>query len=157
MNEITLNSKIVSNGGSLDYISQDGELLGSTPIAPGIHNPYQYLMLCPDGAHIELNGEIFALNPKTRARPNKYGDGSHRSGANPDFRPTSASRHEMEMRLTLNKMKAATDRIEARARALETIERVPRPDDVLEVIPAPKPAPEPAPEPAPVKEPVNKA
>lgn len=148
--EITSKSIIVSrNGGNLDVISEDGELLSSIAVPAGRVRVAQYLDLIPEGASLQAGEGLEVHRPRHRIGIQSYGKGSHETGANPDFRPTSASRMEREMRLTLSKMQAATARVQARERALATIERIPQaaaPETVEVIEPAPAPAP------APVKE-----
>lgn len=143
MQELNIRSFIVSaKGGTLDYVAPDGEVLFSVAVPPGRVSAREYLELVPDGCHVEVADGLAVVNPRGGYGVQPYGAGSHDSGANPDFAPTSASRMEMEMRLTLNRMKAHTERLEARERALSLIERIPD-------APAPAPAPEPVPETAP--------
>lgn len=126
MQEINLRSFLVSaHGGTLDYVSPYGEILYSVAVPPGRIPAREYLDLVPEGGRIEVADGLAVVNPRSWAGVQPYGAGSHDTGANPDFRPTSASRMEMEMRLTLNKMQAATSRIEARERALALVERIP--------------------------------
>jgi len=135
--EIRTNSVFVSaKGGVLDII-RDGEVLASVAVPAGRVPAADYLALLPQGAWLEVSEGLAVLQPREAVGIQPYGAGSHDTGANPDFQPTSASRMEMEMRLQLNKMQAATARLEARQRALEVIERVPQ-------APAPTPAPAPA-------------
>lgn len=123
--EITRSTVLLSqDGGSVDFI-RDGEVLATIAVPAGRVRASQYLDLLPDGAHMQVGKGLVALNPSHRVGIQPYGHGSHDSGANPDFRPTSATRMEREMRLTLNRMKAATSRVEARERALAKIERIP--------------------------------
>jgi len=148
MQELNSKSVLVSaSGGTLDYVSTvDGELLFSVAVPAGRVSAREYLDLCPTGAAIEVADGLVIINPKSWYGVQAYGRGSHDTGANPDFAPTSASRMEKEMRLTLNKMQAATARIEAREKALSLIERMP-------TAPAPALAPVAEPEPeAPVVE-----
>ncbi|PKP67655.1 MAG: hypothetical protein CVT83_08045, partial [Alphaproteobacteria bacterium HGW-Alphaproteobacteria-5] len=62
------------------------------------------------------------------------------TGANPDYRPTSASRLEREMRVTLARLAQMGNRLEARERLLASVERIP-------TAPAPVEAPAPVVEP----------
>lgn len=155
MREITRKTFLVSaTGGTLDYASADGEILFSVAVPPGKISAREYLDLIPPGGHIQIADGLVAVNPRSAYGLQAYGPGSHETGANPDFVPTSASRMEKEMRLMLNRMTAATNRVEARERQLATIERVPRaPDPVLddEAPPKKKKADKPA-EPAPEAE-----
>ena len=135
MQELNSKSVIVSaKGGTLDYVSHDGELLFSIAVPAGKVPAREYLDLVPPGAKVEVADGLAVINPRSWHGVQAYGAGSHDTGANPDFAPTSASRMEKEMRLTLNKMQAATARIEAREKALSLIERMP-------TAPAPAPAP----------------
>jgi len=151
MQEINSRSFLVSSqGGTLDYVAPDGEILFSVAVPPGRVAAREYLDLVPEGCWVEVSSGLAVVNPRHGYGVQSYGPGSHDSGANPDFRPTSASRFENEMRLTLNKIQAQTARIEARERALAAIERMP-----MASAPAPEPDPvlEPVqPEPAPVAE-----
>lgn len=120
------NSVFVSAaGGVLDFVSEDGELLLAVAIPPGRVRASQYLALCPPGGRPEISEGVALVEPRAWGERQKYGPGSHDSGANPDFRPTSATRLEKEMRFTLSRMQAATSRIEARERALSRVERMP--------------------------------
>lgn len=151
MQELNSRSFLVSaKGGTLDYVAPDGEILFSVAVPPGRVSAREYLELLPEGCEIQIADGLAVVNPRHGYGVQSYGEGSHDSGANPDFRPTSASRFENEMRLTLNKIQAQTARLEARERALAAIERMP-------TAPAPAPEPDPVlesvqPEPAPVAE-----
>jgi hypothetical protein len=136
--DITRESVFLSaHGGILDFI-QDGEILASVAVPAGRVQAREYVDLCPFGAEIHAAEGLAVVQPRRLGGRQSYGEGSHETGANPDFRPTSASRFEMEMRLQMKQLQASAKRIEARERALASIERVP-------LNPAPAPAPEPAP------------
>lgn len=127
-------------GGSLDFVSADGEVLFSAPVPAGRTRAAEYLDLVPEGASIEVGPGVTVLQPRSSVGIQSYGAGSHDSGANPDFQPTSASRMEREMRLTMARMQAATARVEARERALAQVERMPKApaEAELEVIETPE-------------------
>lgn len=146
MQELNAKSVIVSaKGGTLDYVStNDGELLFSVAVPAGRVSAREYLELLPPGVEIQVADGLAVIN-RSWYGVQPYGAGSHDTGANPDFAPTSASRMEKEMRLTLNKMQAATARIEAREKALSLIERVPQapaPAAKAEAKPEPEAKPE---------------
>lgn len=131
--EFDANSVIVTAaGGEVDVVAADGEVLATIAVPPGRTPISRFLDLLPEGAHFEAGTGVAVLQRRHRVVCQPYGEGSHESGANPDFQPTSASRMELEMRRTLSRMQAATSRVEARERALANIERIP---------PAPAPAP----------------
>lgn len=123
--EINRKSVLVSAaGGSLDFVAGDGEVLASVPVPAGRTCAADYFDLVPEGASIEVGAGVTVLQPRSSVGIQSYGAGSHDSGANPDFQPTSASRMEREMRLTMARMQAATARVEARERALAQVERM---------------------------------
>lgn len=121
-------------GGTLEMISEDGETLAVIDVPPGRVSAAQYLDLVPLGGHLAVAEGLTLLRPRSWAGVQDYGKGSHESAANPDFQPTTATRMEKEMRLTLSKMQAQSRRLEARERAWASVERIPQ---------NPAPAPEP--------------
>lgn len=147
--EINRNSVIVSkDGGVLDIISEHGERLTSIAVPAGRVRASQYLDLVPRGATLEVAEGLVVFHPRSRVGILPYGEGSHESGANPDFQPSSASRMEREMRLQLDRLKANNDRIERRARALDLIERVSRTESPAPASDAARNGESPAPSPA---------
>lgn len=140
--EINRASVFLSVGGGQLDIVQDGEILVSVNVPPGRVAALDYFDLLPDGAHLEVASGLAVLQPRIGYGVQSYGDGSHDTGANPDFAPTSASRMEMQMRLTLSQMQASTARLEARERALASIERNPTapPQESASEALAPEPA-----------------
>lgn len=134
--DITRESVFLSaKGGSLDFVLE-GEIIASVAVPAGRVSAAEYVDLLPFGAELHVADGLAVVQPRRLGGRQPYGDGSHDSGANPDYRPTSSTRLEMEMRLTLRQMQAQAKRIEARERALQSIERVPS---------APPAAPAPAP------------
>lgn len=130
---------VSAGGGVLDYVSPEGEVLRSVAIPAGSVPALQYVALCPPGAQMQPDG-FEVVNPPSAAGIQRYGAGSHDTGANPDFRPLgNAEKLQREMLLTMRKMQASAARLEAREKALSSIERVP-PAPVESVPPAPAPA-----------------
>lgn len=126
------------SGGVLDYVSYEGEILASVAVPAGLVPAAEYLLIAPEGAQMQVSSGLVALNPRNGVGIQPYGDGSHDSGANPDFKPLgSAERLQREMVQTMRHMQASTKRLEAREAALAAVER----------IPSPKPAPDPVIEP----------
>jgi hypothetical protein len=126
MSELNAKTLLVSaNGGTLDYVSADGELLFSVAVPAGRISASEYLEICPSGAKIEIATGLAAVQPKNRLaiqRPENLTD----SGANPDFQPTSADRLQRQMRLAMSQMQADQRRLDARFAALAQIERMPQ-------------------------------
>jgi hypothetical protein len=120
-----------SGGGSLDMLV-DGEIVASIAIPAGRVLAAEYMPLLPEGAWYEADG-LAVLEPRRLISSQTFGAAAYDSGANPDFRPTTTSRFEREMRVMVSTMAANNRGLEAKVRALESIERIPR---------APSPAPE---------------
>ncbi|MCE8419254.1 hypothetical protein LZ190_11130 [Rhodovulum sulfidophilum] len=124
--EITRKTRLVSaNGGTLEIVDPMGEIVAEIAVPPGNVSAVSYLDLVPDGCALFVAHGLAALNPRHRIgiQPHPY---ARETGANPEYVPTSATRLEREMRLTLARMQTATKRVEARERALSSIERVPQ-------------------------------
>lgn len=126
MSELNAKTLLVSaKGGTLDYVTPDGEILFSVAVPAGVVPAGEYLDLCPEGAEVQIADGLVALQPKTRLAiqaPDTLTD----SGANPDYQPTSADRMQRQMRLTLAQMQADQKRLDARLAALSQIERIPQ-------------------------------
>jgi hypothetical protein len=135
MHEVTPNTYLVSaTGGQIDYVNMDGEVLMSLPVPPGRVLARPFFDLCPPDAHIQVAGGVVAVPPRSGYGVQPYGAGSHDTGANPDYQPTSAGTMERQLRAQLMRMQAATDRLEKRAKALSKIETIPRAPDPYPVI-----------------------
>ncbi|MCB5410304.1 hypothetical protein [Pseudogemmobacter faecipullorum] len=142
---ITAKSSLVSaKGGRIEYVSPDGELLRAVDVPPGIVSALQYLQLAPEGATMEIAEGIEVVSPRSSVGIQEYGEGAFESGANPDFRPTSATTNALQMALSMRKLQSMSKTIDARMSALQNMERIPQ-----------NPAPSPAPETDPVIEPVT--
>lgn len=144
--ELTSKTLLCSDkGGTLDFVTAEGEVLLSVAVPPGRIPAREYLELRPEGTAIQISGGLVAIPPKRGFGLQQYGQGSHDSGANPDFQPTSATTIERQMRAQLMRMQAATSRIEKRAKALAKLDAVPRnpkleaEPEVIETTPKEKP------------------
>lgn len=125
MNELHPNGKIVSaRGGILDYVTEDGELLFSVAVPPGVRLAREYLELAPPGVGVQIaEGDLVHILPKSWA--GIQGQTEVESGANPDFQPTSADRLQRQMRQALAAMQSETKSLNARIERLSNIERIP--------------------------------
>ena len=124
--EIGRKALLTSKAGGELHVVQDGVILGSIFIPVGETLAGPYLDRLPEGASLAVGKGVAVLPPRSFHGVQSFGEAAYETGANPDYRPTSASRLEREMRLTLNRMQAATTRIEARERAFAAVERVPQ-------------------------------
>lgn len=154
-----------AKGGTLNFLSSDGEVLYNLPVTPGKHLASEFLDLLPQGGSIEVQDGIAVIDPPSAwnvQRPDiivdetngeKIGDCLYDSGANPHFiaRTTSEKMAE-KMRLDMSKLSSLVKTAEARERAIKKIERIPsNPDaEVIEdsATPPEKPAEPPKAKPA---------
>ena len=150
MSAISHKTILVSDGGgSLDFVSPDGEILASVLVPAGLVPAGPYLALAPHGAEVQVSSGLVALNPPSGVGIQPYGKGSHETGANPDFQPMgSAERLQLEMVHTMRQLQANSKRLDAREAALSLVERIPSP--VPAVAPSPEPVKAPTADPAPV-------
>lgn len=140
MSQFNRKTRFISDGGGkLDIVSAEGELLAAVTVPAGIVSALPYAALVPAGGRLEVAEGLAVYEPPHRVGIQRYGEGSHDSGANPDYRPTASSRLEREMRQMLSRVQASEKRQLAREKALARIERVP--DAPAEVIETPAPAP----------------
>ncbi len=128
---------IVSHGGLLDIMTPHGEVLASLPVPEGIHAAAQFFAFVPDDCSLCVAEGLSVVPRRDRLSAQAHPSGTE-SGANPDFRPTSASTLERQMRFTLDKMRFESDAVSAKLRSLETIERIPQPkaDSPVEAVSA---------------------
>ena len=153
--EIRRNCVIVADtaqGGTLDMVSPEGEIIHFFHVPPGRHRASQWLDLLDPGYTLQIGEGLFCFQPRMGVSHTRHPDALH-SDANPSFIPTSATRLEREMRIELNEMRSARLSLqkEARQRALDSVqvaESIPK-----NPAPEPKPAPAPEPKPAPAPDP----
>lgn len=111
---------------SIEVVSPDGEVIAQVQADYGLSSANKYLKLFPAGYTLHPLDGVLVIPRPSRVFIQKYGEGSHESGANPDYQPQRATPLELEMRTMMRQMQSKTDRLDARARALEQIERIPR-------------------------------
>lgn len=120
MREVNLSSVLVSSeGGKMDCIGDQGEVLFSVKVPPGIVPAAEFVRLAPQGTFLQPSDGIVVMSPNAVSleRP----QGVYESGANPDFKVTSASRLETTIRREVAKLQAKTDRLDARYLAWEKL------------------------------------
>lgn len=133
-----------ANGGAVNCLSADGEILATLAIPAGVTKASAYLALIPEGTAELAFSKVERVRPAHRLRVQHYGQKAYETGANPDFKPTSATRLEREMRVTMARINKTEERLARRLRALDGVERIPQ-------------APAPAPAPVEVVEPIQEA
>lgn len=124
---------IIPKAGSLSYIWPDGVLEFAIDLPRGKYPAREYLDLLPQGCTLETVG-VVVVSPPALGGLRAYGDGQYDTGANPDFRPTSATQLELELRNQVKQAQLLNRTLQARAAALSAIEAIPaapKPDDAV--------------------------
>lgn len=112
---------LVAGDASVTACGEHGEVLWIEGLPLGSHKAAQYLPRLAEGDTLILEGAAMAMmRGVNRAQRNKYGEGSHESGANPHFVVTSASRHQRELDRKIELITARSDKLEKRLAAAET-------------------------------------
>jgi hypothetical protein len=127
-----------ASGGVLDIV-QDGEVLASVSVPAGRVSAREYVELLPYGAELHVAEGLAVVQPRRIGGIQHLGAAAYDSGANPDYKPTPSSRLEAEMRLTLRQMQAETKRVEARRRALDALDVIPKAPEPAQAGEAPAP------------------
>lgn len=129
MKELDHRCKLLSkDGGVLDYVSPEGEILASVQVPAGLHRAKPYFDAAPEGVIVQVGCGLVAVPPRSAVGVVPYGDGSHDTGANPDWRPMSnADQLARQMRLAVDRMNRNSDRLERKMRAQAALERIPAP------------------------------
>lgn len=143
MRDVKRQTNIVSEGaGELDIVDAYGEVLGKFRVPAGVHKASVWLDLLEPGQSLQISDGCFALPPRRGACV-----ASHplalQSDANPDFKPTSATRLEREMRIELNEMRSLRLAVQKEARikqaqAIEVVETIPEAKPVVKAPDAPE-------------------
>lgn len=109
-------------GGFLDYVL-DGEVVYQFLVPPGRHRASLWLDLVEPGYTLEVGEGVVCFLRRAGVFVTQHPD-AVKSDANPDFRPTSASRLEREMRVEIAEMRGLRKKMEARQRALDSVQLV---------------------------------
>lgn len=138
------------DGGILDVVSPEGEIVSSVAVPAGRVRASKYLDLVPPGHKLEVAEGLEVFHPAARlgsrrgGLPYPYKGGVIEVGANPNFVPTNAASLEGRLRLQMRKLAQVGQSIERRFKALEKVERIPSPVPApVEVIEPAEPAPAP--------------
>lgn len=122
------------DGGQVTCITPDGEVRWQLGFQSGSHDAGKVVEFMYPGDLLELDGSmslIAARGQNTgRVRAQTFGPVHTKTGANPDFRPSVATEHEMRLRKIVADVNKAEQRLEKRMKAFERI-----------TAPAPSPAP----------------
>lgn len=113
---------VYETGAIASAIAPDGEVLYSEGLPVGRHKGSKFLADLPRGYTLELDGPAgVRVIGSNRVRRLAYGEGSHKSGANPDFVTTSASRHERELQRQMQILTGRSERLERRIAAVDAL------------------------------------
>lgn len=126
-------------GAVLDYISPEGEIVYHFAVPVGRHRASTWLDLVEPGYSLQV-GEGAVCFPRRAGVSVTQHPEALASDANPDFRPTSATRLEREMRAEMAAMQGLRKKMEAREKALASVVLV----EQIPTAPAPAPVTEPA-------------
>lgn len=104
MQEIGLNWFFVSaKGGTLDFLTEDGELLMQVAVPPGRVGVREYLELCPQGAEVQISKGLVAVPPKGGYGVQVHPE-AHETAADPDWQPTSADPMQRKLMMVVDKL-----------------------------------------------------
>lgn len=133
MQTILLNSLFVSAlGGTFDILSDQGEVLATLGVPAGRIGAAQYLDLIPNGGGIDCGDGLALVEPASIGSV-IFGNDYYDSGANPDFVPSSADQMQRHLRVMVAHLQQRADEtIDARLRALDNIERIPKAPELIE-------------------------
>lgn len=122
--EVDLRTVLVSSdGGTIDVVAADGEVLASIGIPPGRVQAADYFDILPPGAHFEVSKGLAAMQPRSGVVKTGYGRDAILTDANPDFQPTQVSEMERQMRAAMSHMMQVSTRLERREAAQEDVQR----------------------------------
>lgn len=148
-------------GGEIQGVDPDGVIMWSLGLSPGKHNASAVLEFIEPGDTLAFQDGVTPVIPAARrAERMRFGPGAYASGANPDFRPSSAETHMRQMQNMLKKIQKQSASLERRQKAVEEIAlrreivevvEDPEPVPVKKSAAAPDPEPQPEPTPAPAE------
>ena len=136
-NEVKPTDTLVSaKGGTLDIL-RDGEVVAQVAVPAGAHAARDFIAFVPPDCEIQVGDGLAVFAAKPGFHRQRYGEGSHKTAANPTFEPTSASRLQAQLDQGLKRLASVENRVEAKLKALKAVDVIPtaKPD---------KPAEEPA-------------
>lgn len=112
---------VSAEGGYLDMISPEGEVVSTIYVPPGRVRASYYTDLLQPGFSFQISSGLVSFPPRSRVSVTDYGAAAHLTDANPDYRP--ASDLDQQMRATMRAMLMATTRTERATAAQEDVLR----------------------------------
>lgn len=112
---------MVAGAATLTCIDPDGEIQWAEGLNVGRYPLSDWLPFMAEGSELEVSGAASILIQTPRVYRVRYGEGSHASGANPEFVVTSASRNEREMQRTLRMLTTKSETLDRKLAAMETL------------------------------------
>lgn len=110
-------------GAEITATDTDGVVRWSLGLAAGVHEGRKLLQYASRGDLFELVGATAMLPDGSKVAALPYGPGGYEAGANPDYRPTSATTNQRRISQMLKKLTAQSDSLEKRQRKWEEIMR----------------------------------
>ncbi|CAD0186692.1 hypothetical protein RUESEDTHA_03602 [Ruegeria sp. THAF57] len=122
-----------TQGGDLRIVTPDGEIFAEIGLMPGIHEASEYMAYVLPGYTVEVGPGVTAMQPPSgRNAPIKYGADAYKSGANPDWEPTVATRQQRQMEMTLAKINAKSKALDKKFAAMEELHANQRREEVID-------------------------
>lgn len=112
------------DGGTLSFVTAEGEQLLAVAVPSGMVPCAPYAELDPGDCEWVLKGLTY-VPPRRIGGCRSYGDGAFDSAANPDYRPTSASRLELELREQIKQAQMLNRTVASRMAALQSLQAMP--------------------------------
>lgn len=130
--EIRRNCVLVAdaaNGGVVDVVSPDGEIVHRFHVPQGRHRASQWLDLLEPGYQLQVSEGVVCFQPRMGAVVSTH-PLLMASDANPDFQPSAEYRRDLEMRAMLGelremKLALTKEKRMAEAAKVEVIEPIP--------------------------------
>lgn len=142
---------VAEQGAQALCLTPDGEVQWELGMSQGLHRGAELVPLMGVGCSLELSGAVAPVTlSRGRVESQPYGEGATETGANPDFRVTTASRAERELARLVTGLQMKTKHLDGKLAALESVsdmrekakQNKPEETEVVE-----KDDPEPKPEP----------
>ncbi len=102
-------------------ITPQGEVRWVVGLTPGTHYGDAFQADMMDGDSLELSGAVTCIKRGGRVAAQTWGETAYQSGANPDWRPTSAATAEKRLRKMMGELNAKQAALDKRLNALNRI------------------------------------
>ncbi len=112
-------------GGQVEAVSPDGIVQFAIGLEPGEHKGARIAKYMGPEDEARFTEGVTAMLPEgNRAARMKYGPGGAESGANPDYRPSSAATQQKYLARTVAKLTAKSDSLDRRIAAHDRLKKL---------------------------------